>query len=144
MVDRSSIRVKAFAFLPDSTGTRHVVWRGTNPGRGEFHRMLGGGIELGERSEEAVVREIREELGVELMAPRLLGVVENIFEFGGETGHEVVFVYGGRADRLEEVVPPEGGTFHDGDVPIRVEWRPLDDAGADVPLYPDGVAGLLG
>jgi hypothetical protein len=55
----------------------------------------------------------------------------------------VVFAYAGRVDRLEEVVPREGGMFHDCGVPIRVEWRPIDDAGDDVPLYPDGVAALL-
>lgn len=144
MVDRSHIRVKAFAVLRNHAGTHHAVLRGYDPGKNqEFHRLLGGGIELGERSEMAVTREIAEELDATLLEPQLLGVVENIFEFDGERGHEVVFVYAGRLADGDHV-PPEGGTYADNGVPMRVEWRPLDDRGLDLPLYPDGVRGLLG
>ena len=45
-----------------------------------FARPLGGGIDFGETSQDAIVREIREELGAELTDARLLGIVENIFE----------------------------------------------------------------
>lgn len=47
-----------------------------------FYRPLGGGIEFGERAEDALRREIQEEIGAELRAPRLLGVLENTFERG--------------------------------------------------------------
>ena len=56
-------------------------------------------------------------------------------------GHEVVFLYSGRL--ADDVVPADGGDFLDGSTPIRVEWRPRDDAGCDLPLYPDGVADLI-
>ena len=66
-----------------------------------------GRSKLGEHSAVAVVREIAEELGATLVDPELLGVLENVFTIGGETGHEVVFVYGGRlAER--DVVPADG------------------------------------
>jgi len=61
-----------------------------------FARPLGGGIDFGETSQDAIVREIREELGAELTDARLLGIVENIFELEGKPGHEIVFVYDGR------------------------------------------------
>jgi ADP-ribose pyrophosphatase YjhB (NUDIX family) len=38
----------------------------------------GGGIEFGEHSSTAVIREVMEEFGVRVEAPRLLGVFENI------------------------------------------------------------------
>ena len=137
------IRVKAFAVLLDATGTRHVVWRGHDGGRGQdFHRLLGGHVELGERTEVAVVREIAEELGATLLEPRLLGVLENIYEFEGEPGHEVVFVYAGHLAE-GDVVPPEGATYHDNGDPIHVEWRSLADPPPGVPLYPDGLTELL-
>lgn len=143
MIDRSHIRVKAFAVLRNAAGTHHLVMRWHDATKGEdFHRLLGGGVELGERSEAAVVREIAEELGATLLEPTLMGVLENIFEFAGERGHEVVFVYAGRLAEGDHV-PPEGGTYADNGVPMRVEWRPLDDAGIDVPLYPDGLRELL-
>jgi hypothetical protein len=66
-------------------------------------------------------------------------VVEDIFEYAGELGHEVAFVYTGSI--AEGVVPVEGGWFDDGG-PIRVEWRPVV-TDTDVPLYPDGVQRLI-
>ena len=58
-----------------------------------FFRLLGGGIEFGETSLEALRREFREELNVELTDCKLLGVLENLFTFDGLTGHEIIFVY---------------------------------------------------
>jgi len=143
VVDRSYIRVKAMAFLPNAAGTHHAVLRGTDPvGALVFHRLLGGGVELGERSEKAVVREISEELRATMEEPRLLGVLESVFTFEGGPGHEIVFVYAGRLAE-GDVVPPEGGWYDDVGLPMWVEWRPLDDADCALPLYPDGVGALL-
>ena len=138
MPDRSYIRVKAFALILDDAGARHVVLRGVDPSATDehFHRFLGGSVELGERSEAAVVREIREELGATLLEPRLVQVIENVFEFDGELGHEVVFLYAGRLAEAH-VVPLEGAEFYDNGQPMWVEWRPVDDAGLDVLLYPE-------
>jgi ADP-ribose pyrophosphatase YjhB (NUDIX family) len=58
-----------------------------------FYRPLGGGIEFGETAEEALRRELREELDVELGTARLIGVLENLFRFRGVPGHEIVFVF---------------------------------------------------
>ena len=97
MVDRSYIRVTALAVLPNEAGTHHAVMAASDPASGErFHRPLGGGVELGERAVDAVVREIAEELGATLVEPRLLGVLENIFTYEGEPGHEIVFVFDAR------------------------------------------------
>jgi ADP-ribose pyrophosphatase YjhB (NUDIX family) len=143
MVDRSYIRVTALAVLPNEAGIHHAVMAASDPASGErFHRPLGGGVELGERAVDAVVREIAEELGATLVEPRLLGVLENIFTYDGAPGHEVVFLYAGRLAQ-GDVVPEGGAEFADNGVPMWVEWRPLDDASIDVPLYPDGIGSLL-
>jgi ADP-ribose pyrophosphatase YjhB (NUDIX family) len=144
VVDRSFIRVKAMAYLPNAAGTHHAVLRASDPSDGRtFHRLLGGGVEVGETSEAAVVREIAEELGATLVAPRLLGVVENIYTYDGEPGHEVVFVYTGRLAE-GDVVPPEGGWYDDVGIPMWVEWRPCGEVGVDAPpLYPDDLGPLL-
>jgi 8-oxo-dGTP pyrophosphatase MutT (NUDIX family) len=60
-----------------------------------YFRPLGGGIEFGEGSDEAMRRETREELGCGVEDLRLLGVIENRFVLEGEPGHEIVFVYDG-------------------------------------------------
>jgi len=59
----------------------------------EFYRLLGGGIEFGEKAEEALRREIKEEIGAELEKIKFLRVIENIFMFEGARGHEIVFIF---------------------------------------------------
>lgn len=46
-------------------------------------RPLGGGIEFGERSADAIVREIREELNLPIRNVRLLGTLESLFTYLG-------------------------------------------------------------
>lgn len=58
-----------------------------------FCRPLGGGIEFGESSEEAMLREISEEIGTDVENLNLIKVIENIFTYEGKQWHEVVFVY---------------------------------------------------
>jgi ADP-ribose pyrophosphatase YjhB (NUDIX family) len=145
MVDRSSIRVKAMAYLPNAAGTHHAVLRGEDPdGDRVFHRLIGGSVELGERAVDAITREVAEELEATLLEPRLLGILENIFTFGGEPGHEIVFMYAGRLAE-GDVVPPEGGWYDDVGNPMWVEWRPVHPSPSDeaLPLYPDGAEALL-
>ena len=59
----------------------------------KFYRLPGGGIDFGELSSEALVREFREELGAELSKVEYLGTLENIFEFNGDQGHEIAFIF---------------------------------------------------
>ena len=74
--------------------SRILVSEGYDSVKGDhFARPLGGGVEFGEHSSDAIAREIREELGVEIESPKLIGVLENIFTYNGEQGHEIVFVY---------------------------------------------------
>lgn len=61
-----------------------------------FYRVPGGHVEFGERAEEAVRREIIEELDSEIEDLVFERVVENIFEYQGAPGHEIVFMYTGR------------------------------------------------
>lgn len=58
-----------------------------------FYRALGGGIEFGEKSDEALKREFLEELGINIEVEDYLGVSENIFEFNGRKAHELVLMY---------------------------------------------------
>ena len=58
-----------------------------------FYRALGGGIEFGETSKDAVKREFQEEIHADIKVGELLGVTENIFTYQGKTRHEIVFLY---------------------------------------------------
>ena len=77
--------------------SRILVAQGFDDVKNEsFLRPLGGAIEFGEMAVEALRREIREELGVEIAEPVRLGVLENVFTYRGQPGHEVIFVFDAR------------------------------------------------
>ncbi|KXU12221.1 MutT/nudix family protein [Streptococcus infantis] len=54
---------------------------------------IGDAIQVDERTEDAVVREVREELGVKAQAGQLAFVVENRFEQAGIHYHNIEFHY---------------------------------------------------
>ena len=60
-----------------------------------FYRFLGGGIEFQEKSNEALVREFKEELAVDIKVGKYLGLLENIFVSNGKKAHELVLLYEG-------------------------------------------------
>ena len=138
------ITVKAFAVLLNQARDAHLVSRGSDATKTptDFHRLLGGHVEFGEASIDAVRREILEETEAELLDPQCLGVLENRFVYEDQPGHEIVFVYSGSLSPPEPV-PEGGGWLSDNGAPIWVEWRPLTPDGTAIPLYPDGVEKLI-
>jgi mutator protein MutT len=65
----------AGAVIKDDLGRMLLILRGHEPGKGLWS-IPGGRIEPGETGEEAVVREVREETGLEVTCGQLLGSVE--------------------------------------------------------------------
>lgn len=121
-----------------------LVFEGFDSAKGtHFYRPLGGGVDAGETSTEAIVREIREEVGAEVTDLHLVGVLESIFTVNGRAGHEIVFVYDGRfVDesfythlRLEAV--EDNGTV------LPATWRPLAFFNAQQRLVPEQLMALL-
>jgi len=87
------IAVKALAMIRRPSDGALLVGEAADPATGlVFHRSLGGHVEFGELASEAVVRELMEELGMQVRVGELLGVFENRFEFDGTPGHEIAFV----------------------------------------------------
>lgn len=121
-----------------------LVGDGWDPTKRErFYGPLGGGVEFGERAADAVRREMREELGVELTDVVLLGVLENIFVYDGCPGHEISFVFEARlADEslyARELLEGDEEGQH-----FTARWLPVDHfAPGGPPLYPEGLYGLL-
>ncbi len=108
-----------------------------------FYRPLGGTIEFGERGEETVRREFREEIAAELTEVRYLGTLENIYTYEGRGGHEIVLVYAGSlADiKVYEKETLQGDEFGQ---PFKVAWKRLNEFGpGKPPVYPDGLLELL-
>ena len=137
----AGIRPLALAVFRD--GPRILVEDNSAQDRRDyFYRPPGGGVEFGERAIDAVRREMWEEFEAELVDVRPVGTLENIFDYHGRPGHEVVFVFEARfADRryyeAERIVGTEGGG-------IRIEaiWLDVSEP-LDRPLYPNGLLELL-
>ncbi|HEX2912913.1 MAG TPA: NUDIX domain-containing protein [Chloroflexia bacterium] len=110
-----------------------------------FYRPLGGGIEFGETSQEAVEREIMEELGAELINIHFLGIAENLFVFNGEPGHEIVMLFGGDFKDKSFYDNTEFNYIDGkGKQKVRAVWVELSrfQAGEN-PLYPDGLLEIV-
>lgn len=66
----------------------------TDPGeQRDFYKLPGGSVEFGETSREAVIREIREELGAEIVDVRRLGVLEHFGTYSYAPFHEIALIY---------------------------------------------------
>lgn len=107
-----------------------------------FYRALGGGIEFGETAEAALHREFHEELGCLLDSAKLLGVLENIFEYEGAPGHEIVHVFAVTSTEL--TVVPIDAELRVLDEGSAVRWVPVGELlRGEPPLFPDGAIQLV-
>ncbi len=71
-----------------------LVSKGEDSKTGEpFYRFLGGGIEFGETSAAALVREFAEEIQAQLTEVEYLGCLDNIFTLNGKPKHELIQLF---------------------------------------------------
>lgn len=137
------IRAKAVCIFRHAG--RILLAEGYDPVKDQhFLIPIGGGVEFGETAAAAAIREVDEEIGAQAVDLQLLGVSENIFEFNGKPGHEIVFVYEGRfADAAfyqKEVVH---GIESNGD-PLILRWITQGDAVSDkFIIHPHGIKDML-
>ncbi len=140
---KKKIRVLALCIFRN--GNRILVGEGFDPVKNQhFHRPLGGAIEFGENSQDALRREIREEIKAEITNVRYLGMLENIFNFDGKPGHEIVLIFDAefidRSLYARELITG----IEDDELPVRAVWRDLASAAhEEIPLYPQGLCELV-
>ncbi len=122
-----------------------LLSEGYDPAKEERYLIpVGGGIEFGEKSEAAAIRETFEEIGAKIYDISLLGVVENIFSFDNQNGHEIVFVYEAKLEDNALYHKSEMEGIETSGERFLVKWFNEDEIKNDeVPFYPDGIAELL-
>ena len=90
------------------------------PGKGKWS-VPGGLVELGERAEDAVIREVKEETGLEVADPELIDVVDNIVrDANGEVKYHFVII--------DYFVKLKGGQLRAADDAEDLRWVPLAEA----------------
>lgn len=106
-----------------------LIRRGRGPAQGSWS-VPGGRVEAGELLAEAVVRELAEETGLEVVCGEIIGVVERF----SDEGHYVIIDH--RVTVLDPAQTPVAG-----DDAAEVAWVPLSDV-ADWDLV-EGLAEFL-
>ncbi len=102
-----------------------------------FLRVIGGSVKFSETAEEAVKREIKEELNCEIKNLRFLTVVESIFTYQGEKGHEVVFLFKGDLSN-KDLYKKKALCRIAGEDWISAEWVDIADIfKGKIKLYPE-------
>lgn len=88
--------------------------------KGKYY-TIGGAIQVNESTEDALVREVGEELGVKAQAGPLAFVVENLFEQAGVHYHNIEFHY------LVNLLEDAPLTMQEDAKPLPCRWLALDD-----------------
>ncbi len=108
-----------------------------------YYRVLGGGIEFGERSLDALKREFREEIQAELTNIEYLCCLENLFVCDGKPGHEFVQLY--RCDFADpKFYAMERVLVQEGSQTIFAYWIAIDEfKSGDRRLVPESCLNYL-
>lgn len=125
MQTQNRTRVVALGLIMD--GDRVFVFSDYEPiKQRRFYRALGGGVEFGESSLEALQREFWEEIQAELTNIEYLACIENRFTHLNQPKHEIIQLY--RCDFVDpKFYQLQELTFFDGNnEAIAAQWVERD------------------
>lgn len=125
MLKEGKIRVLAVGIIKDDRD-RVFIGQGYDPVKQEnFYRAMGGGVDFGETSLDALQREFQEEIQAELTNIQYLGCLESIFTFKDKRGHEILFVY--KCDFVDrKFYDLESIDFNEKERPKTALWVEID------------------
>ncbi len=107
--ERHDGKIRPLAIALITKGNKVLANKGYDSKKQEwFYRLPGGGIDFYEKAEDTLVREFKEENGIDIIVGEKLGVVENLFEFNGKKGHEIAIVFHAKlsdADMAKDKIP---------------------------------------
>jgi 8-oxo-dGTP pyrophosphatase MutT (NUDIX family) len=91
--------------------------------RDDYWFLPGGRVATGESTDQAIRREIREELGIDCRIIRPIVLMENFFTHGGEPFHELGVYY--LLDTEGAPLPKDGDRVGTDDG-LHFHWQPVD------------------
>ncbi|MDQ0427312.1 glyoxylase-like metal-dependent hydrolase (beta-lactamase superfamily II)/8-oxo-dGTP pyrophosphatase MutT (NUDIX family) [Planomicrobium stackebrandtii] len=110
---------------------------------GPFYRPLGGTIELGEPSADALKREFQEEIGADVRIVRYMDVLENIYTLKQQVFHEITLVYEVEFEN-DHLWDFESFAVTEGSKQTTAKWVSLEELSLDeTTLYPVGLLDLI-
>ena len=109
----------------------------------KFFRLIGGCIEFGEPSKEALTREFQEELSLDIVNIQLLGIFESIFTFNNKQMHEIVYLYNSQF-KAKEIYSKKSIRGYEGERKFDAIWVPrVDFINKKEIIYPEKILKYL-
>ena len=93
----------------------------------DWWALPGGRVEIQEKSEDALRREMQEELNTTVKVGRLVWIVENFFRENERSYHEVGMYYLMDLPTDSTVITSQESTSKDGPVTLRFRWFRLQE-----------------
>lgn len=125
--------VSAAAFVFDASGRTLLLRRAKEPAKGLFG-IPGGFIDVGEAAEEALHREVKEEVGIEVTGVTYLGSCPNLYPYRGVSYPVCDLVFTATAVNPEAVQSLDDVAGY--------EWRRLDEVKEEELAFPSLKMGL--
>ena len=106
------------AFILNSKGELLVARRGKEPAKGTLD-LPGGFVDNGESGEQGIIREIKEETGLDIPEVEYLFSIPNIYRYSSMDIHTLDMFYLCRVD--------DNATVHAADDAAELSWVPLQE-----------------
>ena len=103
---------------------------------GSEYALPGGHIKIGETLENGLIREIMEEMGVQIECRRLLWSEECFWEWNGKQVHNISFYY--LIKLCDDFEIPDNGEFvsQKDNCNVVIGWMPIDQL-QNITIYPE-------
>lgn len=113
--------------------------------QGTQYALPGGHVKTGETSEQAIIREFREETGAEVVCQRMLWVDESFWRWNGRDAHTIAFYY--QLSFKDSSQPPdivkESMASQKDSTDILLTWVPLEEV-KYLDMYPPFIQASIG
>ena len=108
----------------------------------EHYALVGGRVEIGENSIDAIKREIKEEIGKDIEITGYISTIENFFQMDSQKYHEIMFVHKAefkieKDQKIEDTIKNIEGKDY-----LVYEWIPLEKID-EYPIKPNVVKEIL-